>query len=658
MPLAPPSVSAAVGCLAWFAAALPLATGSNAAAGTGAGGGTDAPGGSDADPLKGLRTDVRSQTNGQTIGDVPTNMVLVPGGQVTMGIDEKTLNKLFENSDIRQCADHLIPLYPQHVEQSGDLLVDKFEASNIQFKLWMDAHNGTPSEDLIKWNWSSFKNGKQVQGIPPGQENNPIRAVSGDDAQSCAKWLGKRLPTAIEWEYFARRGLKPDQFFPWPGSGFAAWDPTKCANSANSSKGKQGPQTFAPGTWKEDVTVDGIFDVCGNATEWTTSPFVAYPGFQPLEIREGKAKRLVRGEFSSEKWTTRGGSFLGDLRSNNLVYRDSAASGSLYESVGFRCVMSAIPGADQLKNAEKALTILSADIKDRLDYDAGAIAGQVVQYVDPDTNLTRVGAKYVAFTRVTSILSPLMKVEHDSIEREVLLGVLTVSTPLSIRAPTGVATLPGGSYAICFKGKGLSAAQKLANDDAKKAEKEAKKDDDKKAKEEKKAKKDDRAKKSAKGDPKPADGGDAKPGEAKPGDAKPEGAAGDKPADPNAPTPEDEAAKKALEGIGAAKATRVSLAGIPSDISVILFKDETDSIVAWLPAKYVDGSAHHSTRFTYASGGGTSVKQASAGDSPMISTPRDTAKLVFTVKMGTSNKVPEFELPLEFEAGSFEPLPQ
>ncbi len=595
----------------------------------------------------GLRTDVRSQTDGVTIGGVPTNMVLVPGGSGTMGVEEKTLLKLFENSDDRQHAERLVALYPEHVERVDDLLIDKYEVSNQQFKRWLDAHSLSPDETTIKFNWTYYQNGKPIEGLPPGQEQNPIRAISYDEAATCARWLGKRLPTELEWEYVGRRLLKKEQIYPW-GSGFAAWDPTKCVNSAVATRGSQGFQTFKPGTFKDDCTIDGVFDLCGNVAEWTSSPFMSYPGFQPLDVKDGKQKKTLRGKFDGDENVVRGGCYFGNHLTCNLVWRIGSPRNAREEGTGFRCAMSALPGRDELRNSETALALLSADVKGKLEYSKEAIAGQVAQYVDAELNLVS-GCRYFAFTKVASILSPILKVEHDSVEKPTLIAVLTTSAPIANPK------LPAGSYAVYFKGKGLTEAQKKEAEAAEKKEKGDKADgDDKDPKGEKKDNKKDNGKGAGKGPKKgePKEGGKPADG-AKPADAAKPGDEAKK----DEPSPEDEASKKALQEIGAEAAKPVSLVEIPADVNVLLFKDEADQIVACVPARYVEASLH-ATRFTYATGTSDTVRQTSApaGGSPMLTPPRDTATLVFTVKMGTSNRHPEFELKLEFEAGSFEPV--
>lgn len=38
------------------------------------------------------------------------------------------------------------------------------------------------------------------------KENDPVVQVSYEDAMAYAKWIGKRLPTEVEWKYASRRG--------------------------------------------------------------------------------------------------------------------------------------------------------------------------------------------------------------------------------------------------------------------------------------------------------------------------------------------------------------------------------------------------------------------------------------------------------------------
>ncbi len=678
MPLVDSAVPVAAGALLSLACSLPPTNGDASPAGAEAAAGA-----------RGLQSVARSQSGGQTIGEVPPNMVQVPGGTFTMGISEKSLVKWLEaDTDTRNTAANLlVACFPEHTETAGDLLVDKHEVSNLQYKTWLDAHNKAPDPYTIKYNWTHFKNGKALEGIPPEQEHHPIRAISCEEARACSHWLGKRVPTETEWAYIASRGLKPDQVYPW-GAGIGEWDPKKCANSSNSSRGPEGPQSFAPGSWKDDCTVDGVFDVCGNVGEWTVSPFLAFPGFTPIELGDRKNKKVLRGHFSAEYVTVRGGSYFGNHITNNNFWREGQHPGSRFEGVGFRGVMSALPGLDQLNDAQRMLTMFAGDFRGRLDLSPQGIAGQVVQYHDPETGVGR-GSKHLAFTKVTSILAPLIKVEKESIEKPILLGILTTSMPIAKPA------LPAGSYGIYFKGKGESAAQKLAKEEAKqvggkaaegdgakrggkgdgnkgdgnkgdtnKGDADKNKDGDKKNDADKKDKKDKKDDPKAKG----GKGGSAKSGGGKDGEGaaaegegqdagKPEG---EKSAEELEAEKADAETKKVMEAMGLA-AKEVSLVDIPTDRAVLLIRNEAGVTVAVIDAKYVDGQPLHPTRFSYTPGtagasGSAAKASAAKGGSGMMVVPQDSARFQFSAKMGTGTKFPEFDFELQFEAGSFEPV--
>ena len=50
----------------------------------------------------------------------------------------------------------------------------------------------------------------------PGYENHPVSGVTRSGAMAYAAWVGKRLPTEVEWEKAARDGLV-GMAYPWGG---------------------------------------------------------------------------------------------------------------------------------------------------------------------------------------------------------------------------------------------------------------------------------------------------------------------------------------------------------------------------------------------------------------------------------------------------------
>ena len=141
---------------------------------------------------------------------------------------------------------------------------------------------------------------------------HPVVNVSCEDARAYAKWAGKRLPTAEEWEVAA--GFNPKTktpgIFPW-GDEFS---PGKC-NLGSSS-------TQPVGSFKKGASPFGCFDMAGNVWEWTSTVSEANPG-----------ARVVKGGSYYEK---------GDPVLRVSFIRNMPA-GRKRGYVGFRCARGLRP---------------------------------------------------------------------------------------------------------------------------------------------------------------------------------------------------------------------------------------------------------------------------------------------------------------------------
>ena len=81
--------------------------------------------------------------------------------------------------------------------------VDQYEVTNQQYRAFVIDHGyAAPSH---------WKNGT----YPPGHEHYPVVNVSAKDASEYAKWAGKRLPRAEEWEYVALDLGGETRWWPW-----------------------------------------------------------------------------------------------------------------------------------------------------------------------------------------------------------------------------------------------------------------------------------------------------------------------------------------------------------------------------------------------------------------------------------------------------------
>ena len=112
-----------------------------------------------------------------------------------------------------------------------------------------------------------------LQAVDPAA---PVTHISFYEADAYARWAGKRLATEFEWEV-ASAGL--------PETGRTL-----------------GADALRPLPANNDQ--DGLQQMFGDAWEWTASPYIAYPGYQPAEGAVGE----YNGKFMCNQFILKGGS--------------------------------------------------------------------------------------------------------------------------------------------------------------------------------------------------------------------------------------------------------------------------------------------------------------------------------------------------------------
>lgn len=119
-----------------------------------------------------------------------------------------------------------------------------------------------------------------------GHDDHPVKEVTWAGALAYCHWRGARLPTEVEWEA-AVRGQQA-RVFPW---GAAAPSPTLAAIGHRNSV------TQPVGSRPEGATPEGLLDLAGSLSEWTSTLDRPYP-YRADDGREdprAPGERVARG---------------------------------------------------------------------------------------------------------------------------------------------------------------------------------------------------------------------------------------------------------------------------------------------------------------------------------------------------------------------------
>lgn len=234
--------------------------------------------------LKEAVDDVEERDAGPAWEAIGERMALVPGGVVAV---------------VRSDG------YPESIEVPGFYL-DRCSVTNRQFQRFVEAGGYDAMELWPREVWPSlmrFTDGRgrpaprdwQDGEFPRGEADHPVTGVSWYEALAYARWAGKRLPAAAEWQ---KAGGWPEQLsggacnrYPWGD----VFDPSR-ANLWATGRGR----TASVREYPRGATPNGIHQMTGNVWEWLDDPLTTIPcrpdetfvSWQPL-------RRIVGGAFDT-----------------------------------------------------------------------------------------------------------------------------------------------------------------------------------------------------------------------------------------------------------------------------------------------------------------------------------------------------------------------
>ena len=152
--------------------------------------------------------------------------------------------------------------------------------------------------------------------------NLPAVGISWYEASAFCVWAGGNLPTEQQWERTAA-GLQ-GRIYPW---GDSRPDPQR------ATFGSDRPEVAPVGLFPEGSSPDCVFDLAGNAWEWTRDAYARYG-----------ASQAVATDATGEEKVLRGGSVLTDarfLRCSTRIWAHADDRYSNFGPVGFRCARPA-----------------------------------------------------------------------------------------------------------------------------------------------------------------------------------------------------------------------------------------------------------------------------------------------------------------------------
>lgn len=232
---------------------------------------------------------------------------------------------------------------PAHTVSLEPFAIDEYEVTNAQFARFVNALDVDPGETGGDMNIENDRGELVYEGTDDDahigpvngrfaatarHEDHPANEVTWYGSRDYCAWRGARLPTEAEWEA-AARGFER-RTYPWGGE-----PPT----DGRARFGAGWNETAPVGSHPAGATPDGVQDLAGNVSEWTSTLYRPYP-YHAGDGREdltAVGERVTRG--GNHDYSGAGGSAGGGTEPLLCAAR-TGFSRDFYEGhhqIGFRC---------------------------------------------------------------------------------------------------------------------------------------------------------------------------------------------------------------------------------------------------------------------------------------------------------------------------------
>ena len=419
----------------------------------------------------------------------PPGLVLISGGRTKVGTDLKELKKLLEdNAQLQKNAGGFLAEVPQHKVAVSAFYLMATEVTNEQYREFVMADKARPPllwggeaidaarQAFLKTEGEKRKKAKEEGRQAPArvkfeeadwwQQNwqdaewempekmahMPVVYIDYQDARRYAQWAGLRIPDENEFERAARGDS--DRIYPW-GDEFVVKKHAATQEISGVS------EVFAVGSFPAGATREGVIDLAGNAWEWTSSPYTAYPKWKHKEftLGRGRSEKTIDSipAFSPDRRVVKSGSIQNSRFFARVTTRGGFDRFQRASALSFRCAASTKLGYDfavsslaDIPNQARPQTA-----EGPVNYDPNqVIAMDRWQTAESTCEVPGYAViksyDFILFTPAESIpttgVSDITKAAKD--DQVFHLGFLVTSRDIVEPA------LPAGTYLVALRGKG------------------------------------------------------------------------------------------------------------------------------------------------------------------------------------------------------------